>query len=83
MDTILDMQGLKKYFFIDRGYFREKLTNKAVDDVSLGIRTDEFFGLVGESGCGKSTLANVLLRLIEPTSGRILFDGDDLLSTTG
>jgi oligopeptide/dipeptide ABC transporter ATP-binding protein len=79
----LEIQKLRKYFFIDQGYFRDNLTNKAVDDVSLGVRTGEFFGLVGESGCGKSTLANVLLRLIEPTSGRITFDGDDLLSAAG
>ena len=79
LDTILDIQRLKKYFFIDRGYFKEKLVNKAVDDVSFSVRNGEFFGLVGESGCGKSTLANVMLRLIEPTSGKITFEGEDIL----
>jgi len=79
LDTILDIQRLKKYFFIDQGYFKEKLINKAVDDVSFSVRNGEFFGLVGESGCGKSTLANVMLRLIEPTSGKITFEGEDIL----
>jgi oligopeptide transport system ATP-binding protein len=80
---LLDVRGLKKYFPIKTGLFsRGKGFLKAVDNVSFSLQKGETLGLVGESGCGKSTLALALLRLIEPTQGKIQFDGQDILSLT-
>ncbi|HUK50631.1 MAG TPA: ABC transporter ATP-binding protein [Terriglobales bacterium] len=79
-ESIVDVQDLKVYFPIRSGIIpRVSGYVKAVDDVTLNIKKGEVFGLVGESGSGKTTLALALLRLLEPTSGRILFDGVDLL----
>jgi oligopeptide/dipeptide ABC transporter ATP-binding protein len=79
-DTLVDIQNLKVYFPI-RGGLIPRVAGyvKAVDDVTLNIDKGEVFGLVGESGSGKTTLARALLRLVEPNSGHILFDGVDLL----
>ncbi len=69
-------EKVKKYFPIQRGLLRKEVgTMKAVDDVNLQIKKGETFGLVGESGCGKSTLARVVMRLTEPTSGEVIFNG--------
>ena len=75
---ILEVEGLRKHFIISKGYLRKKLVNKAVDGVSFAIRNEEIFGLVGESGCGKSTIARLILRLMDPTSGKIRFLGKEI-----
>ena len=72
-DTILEVKNLKKYFKTSSGMLH------AVDDVSSTIPRGKTLGLVGQSGCGKSTTGRVILRLIEPTSGEIYFDGEDIL----
>jgi peptide/nickel transport system ATP-binding protein len=76
---LLSVRQLTKGFSIRRGLFGSKSLFKAVDDVSFDVYPGETLGLVGESGCGKSTLSRCLLRLIEPTSGEIIFDGDSVL----
>ncbi|MBL8202797.1 MAG: dipeptide ABC transporter ATP-binding protein [Blastocatellia bacterium] len=72
--TLVEIKHLKKYFPAARGQ-----SVRAVDDVSFNIHRGETLGLVGESGCGKTTVGRCLLRLIEPTSGEIKFDHQDLL----
>ena len=75
MGNIVAAINLRKYFPIVGGVFRRKIGDvKAVDGVTFTIKTGETFGLVGESGCGKTTLGKTLIRLLDPTSGRILFD---------
>ncbi|MGX8773815.1 MAG: ATP-binding cassette domain-containing protein, partial [Bacillota bacterium] len=72
---LLEIKDLKKHFTIKGGGFRKKQTVKAVDGVSLHIFKGETLGLVGESGCGKTTLGRTIIRLYEPTSGSIIYDG--------
>jgi peptide/nickel transport system ATP-binding protein len=76
---LLQVENLRVYFPMRKGFF-SRTTDfvKAVDDVSFTIYPGETVGLVGESGCGKTTLGRALLRLTEPTAGRILFEGTDL-----
>ena len=79
-NRLLEVRGLKQYYPIKRGLLgRTVSTVKAVDDVNMFINSGETLGLVGESGCGKSTLGRALLRLEEPTSGEILFQGNNIL----
>lgn len=76
---LLEVSGLKKYFPIKGGFFRHVVGHlKAVDDVSFVLKEGRTLGLVGESGCGKSTLGRAILRLHEPTGGRVVLDGDDV-----
>ena len=79
--SLLEIRDLKKYFPVGDGFFsRNKGNLKAVDGVNLTINEGETLGLVGESGCGKSTLGRTILRLIEPTSGEVIFHGKNLLA---
>ena len=73
-DILLDVQHLTKYFETSGGMLH------AVDDVSFRIERGKTLGIVGESGCGKSTIGRTILRLLEPTSGKVIFDGVDLTS---
>jgi len=77
--SLLEVQNLKVHFPVKRGLFsRNRKFVKAVDDVSFSIAPGETLGLVGESGCGKTTLGRAIVRLIEPTAGRVLFEGEDI-----
>lgn len=78
--TLLEARNLVKHFPVTSGAIFARSTGavRAVDDVSLVIPAGQSVGLVGESGCGKSTMGRLLLRLIEPTSGEVLFDGQEI-----
>ena len=73
-DNILVVKNLKKYFKTSRGLLH------AVDDISFSLERGQTLGIVGESGCGKSTTGRCILRLIEPTDGQVIFDGEDILA---
>ncbi|MBI2346630.1 MAG: dipeptide ABC transporter ATP-binding protein [Deltaproteobacteria bacterium] len=80
MAPLLDLRDLKVYFPVSRGVIFRRHVGivRAVDGVSFAIAPGETLGLVGESGCGKSTVARAILRLVSPTAGEILWDGEDL-----
>src|SRR5438874_2409315 len=78
-DAVLEVTDLKKHFPVKRGIIRRTVGQVyAVDGVSFDVREGETLGLVGESGCGKSTVARTVLRLVEPTSGAIKINGEDI-----
>ena len=77
-ENCLEVQNLKKYFELKAGFFKKPNILKAVDDVSFSIAKGESMGLVGESGCGKTTIGRTVLKLYEPTDGKILYQGDDI-----
>ena len=80
-DNILEVRNLVKYFPIKSSFFKRTIGNvKAVDGVSFNIRRRTTMGLVGESGCGKSTCGRTILRLLEKTSGDVIFDGQDVFA---
>lgn len=76
---ILEVKHLKKYFPLKKGKYKEgDPCVKAVDDITFDLYEGETLGLVGESGCGKSTLGRTIIRLYEPTSGEVIFEGEDI-----
>jgi len=83
-EILIQVKNLKKYFPLRRGFLSSifggpELYVHAVDDVSFNIKKGEIFGLAGESGCGKTTTGRAILRLVEPTSGSVIFNGEDIL----
>lgn len=76
---LLEVQNLKMYFNIPDGLFKSK-TLKAVDDVSFKVYKGETLGLVGESGCGKTTVGRAIMHLYKPTSGKIIYDGKEIVT---
>ena len=87
-EYLLELKNIKKWFPIDQGIIQNFVNRKnpatlrAVDGVSINIRHGEVFGLAGESGSGKTTIGRLALRLLEPTAGNIVFDGEDLSNLT-
>jgi len=83
-EPLLKVEHLKTWFPLKKGIFNRVYDHvKAVDDVSFDVYPGETLGLVGESGCGKTTLGRSILRLVEPSEGKIIFEGKDVMSLSG
>ena len=82
-EVILKVEDLRTHFDVTKGIFSKKQIVKAVDGVSFEVNKNETFGLVGESGCGKSTLGRTIVKLYEPVSGHIEFEGKDVSTLKG
>ena len=83
MNPLLSVRGLtKRYGIGSRGWFGRSATVTALENVSFDLEPQEIFGIVGESGCGKTTLARLVLRLVEPSAGRVVFDGKDVTASS-
>ncbi|RCW55388.1 ABC transporter ATP-binding protein [Halanaerobium sp. ST460_2HS_T2] len=79
-ENLLEVKNLKKYFPVKAGIFKRTVAQvKAVDDISFAVEAGETLGLVGESGCGKSTTGRTILRLLEATSGEVIFEGKSVM----
>jgi peptide/nickel transport system ATP-binding protein len=86
-NNVIKVLNLKKWFPVRRGFFQALLSKKesfvrAVDDISFDIKTKEVFGLAGESGSGKTTTGRLVLKIIDPTSGKLFFKGEDITKLT-
>lgn len=81
--TLLKVNSLKKYFSVKKGLMTKPVLVKAVDGIDFSLDEDRIFALVGESGCGKSTVARLILRLITPTSGQVLFKDKNVFELNG
>lgn len=82
-ESVIKVENLKKWFPVRRGFFETLLTRKelfvrAVDGIDFDVKKEEIYGLVGESGSGKTTTGRLILKLIEPTAGKIFFNGKDI-----